>query len=391
VIVRCFDDLKLLSINESRPEKTLTVLAGSNDPFTADQPARRQRAEWFGALWDKHAFGNGVHLRRLHYTILSREERLCNGDVYENTDFCWEELCASARDARYLRLVDPSCFIDRRTSLPTIHTIEGEAASFDVFGAVEKGLNLPNELPGLPWISVSAPTIRQDYLVEIWVEKSTMNDILEPLAERYQCNLVEGAGEQSVTRCDELVERILDDGRPARIIYISDFDPAGLSMPVAVARKVEHRVRYDVLDHDIQVRPIALTLEQCNQYDLPETPLKEGEKRANKFREKWGRDATELDALEALRPGLMRQMVVEELDRYFDHSLVRRVSYEADRLTLKADQISADAHAEHADEMEKLNKQYRSAKSEFERTLVRIKSSRQSDCQKRHGESYHRG
>ena len=62
-----------------------------------------------------------------------------------------------------------------------------------------------------------------------------MNDILEPLGISYSVNIVTGIGELSHTRCVELVQRAIASGRPVRILYVSDFDPAGISMPVAVA------------------------------------------------------------------------------------------------------------------------------------------------------------
>jgi hypothetical protein len=49
-----------------------------------------------------------------------------------------------------------------------------------------------------------------------------------------------GEGELSVTKCVELVDREVNSDRPVRTLYVSDFDPAGQSMPVACARKIEH-------------------------------------------------------------------------------------------------------------------------------------------------------
>jgi hypothetical protein len=37
-----------------------------------------------------------------------------------------------------------------------------------------------------------------------------------------------------------------------RILYISDFDPAGAHMPVSVARKIEYLLRRD--GHDLDIR-----------------------------------------------------------------------------------------------------------------------------------------
>ena len=56
---------------------------------------------------------------------------------------------------------------------------------------------------------------------------------------------------------------------------ISDFDVAGQSIPMAIARKVQHQLYIMGLDLDIRVEPIALTHDQCVELELPRTPFKE--------------------------------------------------------------------------------------------------------------------
>lgn len=94
-----------------------------------------------------------------------------------------------------------------------------------------------------------------------------------PVCEEYNANLVIGVGELSVTACRRLITRVAETRRPARIFYISDFDPAGQSMPVAIARKAE----WLALDKDLDIRlyPIVLNAEQIAHYNLPRVPIKE--------------------------------------------------------------------------------------------------------------------
>jgi hypothetical protein len=159
----------------------------------------------------------------------------------------------------------------------------------------------------------------------MWCEKSTANDVLLPLGQANAVNVITGVGEMSLTRVEELIERIRTIERPVRIIYVSDFDPAGLGMPVSVARKIEFDIRNEREAHDIQLRWIVLTHEQCVQYRLPRTPLKETERRAGRFEARFGEGATELDALEALHPGELRRILQREIDRYRDRGLARRI------------------------------------------------------------------
>jgi hypothetical protein len=51
---------------------------------------------------------------------------------------------------------------------------------------------LSDSLPPLPKLVIASPQIRQRYLIEIWVEKSTLSDILLPLHHTYGVNIVTG-------------------------------------------------------------------------------------------------------------------------------------------------------------------------------------------------------
>ena len=168
---------------------------------------------------------------------------MLTGEPFINTEECWNALCLASRDARYLDLIPATDVIDRRNAEPTIYF---DAAASETGGLIvtsagtfDSAVTLTLDLPKL---ELWRPTILQRYQVEIWCEKSTMNDILDPLGQEYRINIITGVGELSETRCRELVERARQSGRPVRILYVSDFDPGGMSMPVAVARKIEFAV-----------------------------------------------------------------------------------------------------------------------------------------------------
>jgi hypothetical protein len=87
-------------------------------------------------------------------------------------------------------------------------------------------------------------------------------------------------------------------------------------MPVAAARKIEFFARERDEPLDIQLHPILLTHEQCIEFELPRTPIKESEIRAGNFEARFGEGATELDAMEALHPGELRRILAEEIERF---------------------------------------------------------------------------
>jgi hypothetical protein len=156
----------------------------------------------------------------------------------------------------------------------------------------------------------------QPYHLEVWVEKSTMDDVLLPVCEAYCADLVTGEGEMSITSVYELSRRLRQANKPTRILYVSDFDPAGKSMPRAVARKIEWMIRGTEVE--VKLCPLVLIAAQVREYGLPRTPIKETERRGAKFEECNGAGAVELDALEALHAGKLARIVSEALGEFWD-------------------------------------------------------------------------
>jgi hypothetical protein len=323
-----------------RGANSILVLSANNDPFYKGTPAHWTDAEWFRALWDAFGYTTGVHLRRSHYQVLSTEQQLPNGTPYENTEQHWSRLCTSGSAARILGLVDVEAFEDRRNDPPIINRRPSPP----------RGLLVPRiGFRAEPWqvpeldlralvdaVTISMPTpypagyeyeFDDDHptLVEVWVEKSTMNDILVPLCEAEGVNLAVAKGFESITHAVELVRRAEQLGRDAHIIYISDFDPGGEGMPIAVARQLQFWLDELKVDQRITLEPVALTREQCIEFELPRTPIKEGDQRARGFQARHGEGATELDALEALHPGELARIVRGAIRRHVDTGYRQRL------------------------------------------------------------------
>lgn len=120
-------------------------------------------------------------------------------------------------------------------------------------------------------------------------------------------------------------------------------------MPVAFARKVQHQLyAQGIFDLDIQLRPIALTYEQCIRLRLPRTPIKETELRAARFEARFGSGATELDALEAIHPGELERIVTQEIKRYYDDDLADAIADVANEVETDLDEITERVHLKHA-------------------------------------------
>ncbi len=235
-----------------------------------------------------------------------------NSKPYENTDECWRYLANASKKARYLGLVGIEQIVDNKNPNPHVH------ANYNFY----EGPRYRIEIPSLndPEISIWGinNTTVQPYHLEVWCEKSTMDDVLIPVCGCYNANLCTFEGEVSTTACYQLIRRIWSSHtKPTRIFYISDFDPAGNSMPVAMSRKVEWMLDKFEVNCDVRITPVALTAEQVEEYQLPRIPIKESERRGASFEAAFGAGATELDALEAIHPGTLSDLVHSQLETYY--------------------------------------------------------------------------
>ena len=369
-----YADLKELARATGCRVTDLLVLAQKNDPFYAGQPARFERAEWFADAWQRFGFRHGAHLRRIHYVLVSQPEpvRWPDGTPYENTETSWSHLVGASLGARYLGLIPDGVLVDRRNPEPMIFTPDFEGAPepnvLTCGGALALDIPTTDRLSfSLPYLHLSDFHRDQDYVVEVWCEKSTQNDILVPLARRRGVNLVTGLGEMSETAARLVVDRTIETGKPTRILYCSDFDPAGRSMPVAVARKIEFRLHHLGVGADIQLHSIVLTPEQCAAYRLPRTPIKDTERRAGPFEDRFGAGATELDALEALHPGDLAKIVTREVERFIDPTLYRRVLDARLQVHERLQVIMDEVSARHADEIKRVSEQLQALADEAAR------------------------
>jgi hypothetical protein len=316
----------------------LIVLDYGNDPFYMGTPTEIRDAEWFAGLLEQYGLQLGAHNRRVHYRHLSTPgSTRPDGRAYENTTRCSQILGDASRAARIFGLVDPESMVDRRNDdaienvVPCIRLSEPEikpgSASFylptlesadidSVFGSLSA--------PYAAGYDYSASD--QPVMIEVWCEKSTMNDVLAPLCEIEHLNYVEGTGYESITQSITFLRRAQQYGKAAHIIYVSDFDPGGVAMPVAVARQLQFWLDELGIDVEISVDASVLTHDQCVEYELPRTPIKETDVRRGKFEARYGEGATELDALEAIYPGELAKIIRRKIAPYRDRGLSGRLN-----------------------------------------------------------------
>jgi hypothetical protein len=353
----------------------LSVLGVHRDPFRLDTPAKHRVGHWLGEQFNRLVpAGRTIHWRGFHYVLVSAGDVVKpNGRPYENSfkDATWlGEVAAKA--ARWLGYIDMDRLTDQRTDEPAIFRTPYERDERRPTGYVSAsdGVSVPAELPfflrfteplmdrarryrppEITSLLIFPADPPQPYAFVQFGEKSSLVPVLGPVSERMGADLYCGAGEISDIHLERMVRDAVEDGRTLVVFTFSDFDPAGYQMPVSIGRKLQAFKTWKYPALEFQVVPVALTAEQVARYDLPETPLKPGDKRASRWRERFGREQTEIDALAALRPGDLTRIAEEAFAPYLDRTMARRrieaqtAWYRAARPLIEERMATVDAEA----------------------------------------------
>jgi hypothetical protein len=77
---------------------------------------------------------------------------------------------------------------------------------------------------------------------------------------------------------------------------------------------------------DVTIDHAVLTHDQCVDYELPRSPIKYADGRRSRFEAGYGEGATDLDALEALHPGTLAEIVRRAITPYVDRRLASRLA-----------------------------------------------------------------
>jgi hypothetical protein len=80
---------------------------------------------------------------------------------------------------------------------------------------------------------------RQAFHFVIFGEKSSLEDVVKPIAEQFEADLYLPTGEISDTLVYQIAKDAAADGRPLVMFTLSDCDPAGHQMPVSIGRKLQ--------------------------------------------------------------------------------------------------------------------------------------------------------
>ncbi len=182
-----------------------------------------------------------------------------------------------------------------------------------------------------------SPYAPQPFQIAIVGEKTSLFPLLAPIAKQYDAHLFLASGDLT----NPLVYDIARvggelDARPMIILYFSDSDPAGNHMPVVLSYKLSALRELWFPELSFQIHRVGLLPSQVKAYkvraeedpdwhELTESPIKEGESRADKWFEETGTYQTEIDSLITFHPEELQAMAHEKIGHFYDPTLAQRV------------------------------------------------------------------
>lgn len=159
---------------------------------------------------------------------------------------------------------------------------------------------------------------------EVWVESRSLAGTLVDLCRELAVSLYPAGGFASASFAYEAAQ-FLNHQRATKVLYVGDYDPAGVLIDIAIERELRRHLRPGVY---LEFERVAITPEQIATYDLPTKPRKPGDRRAKHI--KFTVEA------EAMPARIMRQLVRERIEELLPPGLLEtvRAAEESERATL---------------------------------------------------------
>lgn len=291
---------------KSFQEKTLAVIRQAN---TIIEEYEQQRIK--------------LTLRALYYQFVQR-------NWIRNEQSEYKRLGEILNDARLAGLVDWDALEDTTRDLaPTpMWGDPGDPDSPSEF-ILDWGRHFKNN----PWNN-------QPRYGEVWIEKSAGINVIAQPCRKWRTPYFACRGHVSASEMYDAAKRlhnIADMGQHVTILHIGDHDPSGWQMTSDIERRLDLLTYGGVQDDRIEVKRIALTMEQIKRFRPPPQPGKTTDSRMGAYeREFKTRSSWELDALQ---PQYLRDLVDQELEALIDMELWDRdveAEVEPRRLLLEA-------------------------------------------------------
>lgn len=292
--------------------------------------------------------GYDLTLRQTYYQFVAR-------GYIPNTDRSYKRLGSILNKARMAGLFDWDWMTDRTRNLAGIGSYRTPQQWLN---DLARGFDVDH------WED-------QDVHVEVWVEKEALAGVVARAAGTWDVAYFSCRGYVSQSELWGAGQRLGDkarEGKDVLVLHLGDHDPSGIDMTRDIIDRLNLFVRQDTVLEEIEaaheahqdlgdenwqeaateriasvvdrleVRRIALNMDQVQEFNPPPNPAKLTDSRVAGYIEAYGRQSWELDALDpatldALIQDNIREVV--DMDRWTHHD--NRAEIERDRLAEIAD------------------------------------------------------
>lgn len=232
------------------------------------------------------AEGYELTLRQLYYQFVAR-------GLIPNKDSEYKRLGSVINDSRLAGLVDWDAIVDRTRKI-------------QINGHWDNPSDIIQSSADCYAIDTRET---QDIYVEVWIEKEALAGILEQACEPLDVPYFSCRGYVSQSAMWRASCRIRQElsakHHYATILHFGDHDPSGIDM----TRDIDDRL--ELLEAVVEVKRIALNMEQIEKYNLPPNPAKLSDSRCQSYMSEYGEESWELDALD---PRTITKLIQQNID-----------------------------------------------------------------------------
>lgn len=235
--------------------------------------------------------GYNLTVRQLYYQLVAR-------GYIENSQRSYKKIADLVNNGRLAGVLDWDMIVDRgrETVIPNTwkdpaEIVNDAAKAF----ALDKWKDQPNH-------------------VEIMVEKQALEGVLTPVCESLQIPFTANKGYSSSSTMYEAGQRLYRKSREGKtlwVLYLGDHDPSGIDM----TRDVEERLNLFTAFGYVNIKRLALNIDQVESLHPPENPAKETDSRYAAYIALYGNSSWELDALD---PRQLASLVTNEVEALRD-------------------------------------------------------------------------
>lgn len=243
--------------------------------FTDESHAMIQRMNDIVA--DFQTKGFVLTVRQLYYQLVAR-------DLIPNSEKSYKRITSLVNDARLNGDMDWDAIEDRTRAFERVQRWD---SGRHILQATVRGFHMDM------WEG-------QEVRPFVIIEKEALVGVLTGVCGKYDVPLLAARGYPSGTVLREFAqEDILPNIHDQRIvvIHLGDHDPSGLDMTRDLQDRIQLFSEYDHNGQEVEVRRVALNMDQIKARKPPPNPAKSTDSRFREYRRLYGDKSWELDAL----------------------------------------------------------------------------------------------